>query len=208
MTEASSLALDEQSPGHAGAHRKPPGWLFHTFLVMACFVVLWGAGFPGLPWFPFLLPGIVAVVALSLVWFARAVLCLDTGVAPRWPLAFAPLIVSLTVLAVCTAVPLHVRFDLSRSAFEAKAADTTACSDVRVGLYAGLSCLGSKPYAVAFYSGDPMAATSGFAYLSPGTSLSSTFDPSEFEVIDLGDGWIAWSRYGPIPESQIGSEDS
>lgn len=213
----------------------PTCWAAAGVSVLVAVVWVWGSSWPGgLGLVQFVLE--LMVLAAGLCWIVLVAIHLaarweNRSVRRRtgssWPvrgtaaLAMTGVLWTVTMGLVATDTPLRVRFELSRSAFDAAAAKGEAAratatareraeaqrsgdplaefdSAGRLGLYPG-GRIFAYPDSVSVEPYSPASSIGWFAYLPDG--VPSSWSPSGTDGaphrLSLGDGWWAmW--YGPI----------
>jgi hypothetical protein len=171
---------------------------FPLWLAVASAGILYDASNPGFMTL-LSLPALAIWVWIAIAWAVRLVQWVLGTSALRSVLV--PPLVLVAVVALCAAnVPLHLRFDASRAAFDASLAvegrslDPTMGTE-RIGLYE--ICVDETEGVLVVYTdcaGSGLVDNSGFAYAPPGTTMN--LDNGEREsptYTDLGGGWWAWT---------------
>ncbi|MFI5484278.1 MULTISPECIES: hypothetical protein [Micromonospora] len=178
-------------------------WAAHAVMAGGAAVLLWAFSVPG---FSVLvaLAGLAVLGVAALLWTVGAQLSHSAGRTWPWWLLVAPVLAVVTLALLVTRAPLHVRWELSRGAFESVVADLpepTAATrrdpvevPDRVGSYRIIRAY-LVPGGVIFYEGTgAFFDDAGFAYLPGGPTPSlhnGSFESPSFQ--SLGDGWYRWT---------------
>jgi hypothetical protein len=188
--------------------RRPPGRVFHAFLIPPALGLVWSASAPGGAFDVWAIAALVVLVGAG-VWLVRSITFLvakrrgrSEGLA-RW-IAIAPVAGALVVALSISSAPLHARWALSRSDFEAEAQrlhvthspTASVQRDERIGLY-HITETDRQGDAIMFYEKSSSEfGHGGFAYLPhgpvDGLSQSWLVEP-EFQHLD--GPWYAWSSF-------------
>lgn len=178
-------------------------WAAHVVGFGGAAVMLWAFSVPGVSVFVAMTGGAI-LAAAALLWTVAAQLSHSAGRTWPWWLLIAPVMAVVTLALLIIRAPLHVRWELSRGAFEAVVADLPEATEStkfdrvkvpeRVGSYRIITAY-RVPGGVIFYEENgAFFDDAGFAYLPGGPSRSlhnGSFESPAFSP--LGDGWYRWT---------------
>lgn len=184
----------------SGASRRYRGrWYgFPLWLAVGSAAILYDASNPGFMTL-LSLPALAIWGWIAIAWVVRLVQWVR-GTSSLRSVLVPPLVLA-GVIALCGAnVPLHLRFDASRAAFDRWRAEETSRTapmegSSRVGLYEICSDDTVDVTVVLLdCAGSGLVDDSGFAYVPPGTTVDlGGADRESPTYIDLGGGWWAWT---------------
>lgn len=185
--------------------RRPPRRLFHGVLVATGIVVLWAFSFPGVH-FIAVIPCIWIVGVAAITWTVRGVTYLvarrkGKAHGSAWWFALAPLGAVALGALLSASVPLRLRWEFSKSAFDKAVEDVRSDPEVwsawnprRIGMYK-VNVVRVVPQGILFYDDvGSFIDDAGFAYLPEGPSddmASGIFEHPQWFA--LGDHWYAWT---------------
>lgn len=210
MPPAAEAAEAGADASRRAAWRPSPLWRWHLAFVPAAVGLLWSYSVPGLAVFMWSVCAL-ALAAGAVVWVAGLVVHVrarrrGSDARGRW-LLVAPAAGALVVALIVTSAPLQARWALSRSSFEATAAEAmkdgplspAEQSPVRtgrgwIGLY-NVPIIHRQGEAVIFHERTGLLFDdAGFAFLPNGPFAeleSGDFERPEFR--HLGGPWYAWT---------------
>ncbi|MGS2615417.1 hypothetical protein ACVCAH_12960 [Micromonospora sp. LZ34] len=178
-------------------------WAAHAVMAGGATVLLWAFSVPGFSVLVALAALPVLAVA-ALLWTVGAQLSHSAGRTLPWWLLVAPVMAVVTLALQVTRAPLHLRWELSRGAFESVVADLpepTAATrfdrvevPARVGSYRITGAYLVPGGVVLYEENGAFFDGAGFAYLPGGPSPSlhnGSFESPSFSP--LGDGWYRWA---------------
>lgn len=204
-TEAPIHTLDRSDEQRRRWWNAPPTVLAHIVLVVPIAMYLWSQSVPGIDivlWF-FAVAATGLCGLLWLLWFANWV-WKRTPRSPAWRWAIAPAMVVAAVLLGVADVPVKMRFERDRGAFDAITEDLDPAGSFdqwaelevpeRIGSFEILG--GSRVgRGVILYEGTgELMDDAGFAYLPDGPDdrlANGGFESPSFR--SLGGDWYAWT---------------
>jgi hypothetical protein len=194
---------EADSPPRGGWRRRAPGRIFHIQLIVPTFALLFAYSYPGVDFFIWFVSA-SWILASALVW---AVWVVAYWTAPKRSatdpgFAIAPLAGLAVVLVVVLGLPLRIRWELSKSSFEAVAAAHPVAADTewtrveapdRIGLYT-IWAVDQVGGSIIFYErSGALFDYAGFAYLPDGPT--DDLDTGWFEAPEfhhLGGPWYSF----------------
>jgi len=203
VTEA-TLEARAEVPSPRRRRPGPPRWLFHGVAALAALALLWAYSYPGMQVY-FWLGSLLALLLLAAVWLVRLVIALWRPRQWSWWFVVAPVGGLLTLALLTYGVPLHARFVLSESAFQAQVKDLPAAptdgaewTDLahpeRIGSYRIIEVNRIAGGVVFWEANGDFFDSVGFAWLPDGPSAvleSGSFENPQFT--HLQGPWYAWT---------------
>jgi hypothetical protein len=174
-------------------------------LVATGVIVLWAFSFPGVH-FIAVIPCIWIVAIATITWAVRGVTYLvarrhGTASGSAWWFALAPLGAVVLGALLSASVPLRLRWELSKPAFDDAVEEVRSDPEGwstwtrgRIGMYT-VNVVRVVPQGILFYDDvGSFIDDAGFAYLPEGPSddmVSGVFENPQWFA--LGDHWYAWT---------------